>query len=173
MAEKRQYGSGQLVELRKGWAIRWRETEIGPDGTKQRVLRYEQLGRMSRKAAAGILAQRMATVGPLRSRVLFSVLAAEWMRTVLPMYKSSTQKNHQHITTKHLIPRFGPRAISDVTTQDIQAYVAQLMKENYAPKSIDHIHDVLSAVLRTAVKWGRDWIGLLLTHLSSVGIAAS
>src|SRR5207302_796942 len=24
----------------------------------------------------------------------------------------------------------------------------------YAPKSIDHIHDVLSAVLRTAVKWG-------------------
>lgn len=24
----------------------------------------------------------------------------------------------------------------------------------YAPKSIDHIHDLLSAVLRTAVKWG-------------------
>jgi integrase len=32
--------------------------------------------------------------------------------------------------------------------------VAHLTKAGYAPKSIDHIHDVLSAVLRTAVKWG-------------------
>jgi integrase len=28
------------------------------------------------------------------------------------------------------------------------------MKAGYAPKTIDHIHDVLSAVLRTAVEWG-------------------
>src|SRR5438445_2452736 len=28
------------------------------------------------------------------------------------------------------------------------------MRHGYAPKSIDHIHDVLSAILRTAVKWG-------------------
>ena len=33
-------------------------------------------------------------------------------------------------------------------------YVAHLAQERYAPRSIDHIHDVLSAVLRTAVKWG-------------------
>ena len=70
------------------------------------------------------------------------------------MYKTSTQKNHRHITTKHLVPRFGAKAVREVTTQDIQAYVAHLVREGYAPKSIDHIHDVLSAVLRTAVKWG-------------------
>ena len=29
-----------------------------------------------------------------------------------------------------------------------------LTQSGYAPKSVDHIHDVLSAVLRTAVKWG-------------------
>jgi integrase len=38
--------------------------------------------------------------------------------------------------------------------QEIQAYVAHLTQAGYAPKSVDHIHDVLSAVLRTAVKWG-------------------
>jgi integrase len=32
--------------------------------------------------------------------------------------------------------------------------VAHLHRAGYAPKSIDHIHDVLSAILRTAVKWG-------------------
>jgi hypothetical protein len=31
----------------KGWAIRWRELEIAPDGTTQQVLRYENLGAMS------------------------------------------------------------------------------------------------------------------------------
>jgi hypothetical protein len=32
--------------------------------------------------------------------------------------------------------------------------MAYLNQAGYAPKYIDHIHDVLSAVLRTAVKWG-------------------
>jgi len=55
---------------------------------------------------------------------------------------------------KHLIPRFGDLGCSDVTTQAIQAYVTHLTKAGYAPKSIDHIHDVLSAILRSGVKWG-------------------
>ena len=72
----------------------------------------------------------------------------------MPMYKHSTQKNHRHIVEKHLLPRFGDKPIADVTRQEIQAYVAHLTQAGYAPKTIDHIHDVLSAVLRTAVKWG-------------------
>jgi len=70
------------------------------------------------------------------------------------MYKHSTQKNHRYILEKHLLPQFGGKAIADVTRQEIQAYVARLTQAGYAPKTIDHIHDVLSAVLRTAVKWG-------------------
>jgi integrase len=70
------------------------------------------------------------------------------------MYKPSTQKNHRHILGKHLMPRFGDLAIADVTRQEIQAYVARLNAAGYAPKTVDHIHDVLSAILRTATKWG-------------------
>ena len=36
MAQKRQYGSGQLKETRNGWVIRWWEIEIAPDGTRQK-----------------------------------------------------------------------------------------------------------------------------------------
>ena len=68
------------------------------------------------------------------------------------MYRHSTQKNHSHILHKHLLPRFGDNAICEVTRQDIQAYVAELCRKNYAPKTIDHIHDVLSAIMRTAMK---------------------
>jgi integrase len=70
------------------------------------------------------------------------------------LYKHSTQKHRRFMLKKHLLPRFGDRPLSDVTRQEIQGYVAHLTQAGYAPKSIDHIHDVLSAVLRTAVKWG-------------------
>jgi hypothetical protein len=70
------------------------------------------------------------------------------------MYKASTQKNHRHILAKHLPPQVGDQAICDITRQSLQAYVAMLTQAGYAPKSVDHVHDVLSAVPRTAVKWG-------------------
>jgi integrase len=70
------------------------------------------------------------------------------------MYKHSTQKNHRHTLEKHLLPRFGDKAMTEITRQEIQAYVAHLVSSGYAPKTTDHIHDVLSAILRTAVKWG-------------------
>ena len=155
---RRQYGSGCLLKRGRGWAIRWREPEIGPDGTIRRALRYEALGAIPRGEAGDILAQRLAAAGnskaPTRSRVTFRTLAAQWEAHVLPMYKHSTQKNHRHILEKHLLPHFGDEVITEVTRQRVQAYVARLAQTGYAPKSIDHIHDVLSAVLRTAVKWG-------------------
>jgi integrase len=137
--------------------MRWRELEIAPDGTKVKVLRYERLGDLSRKEAVERLAQKLAsagTQGPARSRVTFRTIATEWQAHVMPMYKHSTQKNHRHILHKHLLPRFGDTAICDVKRQAIQEYVSELMQTGYAPRTIDHMHDVLSAVLRTAVKWG-------------------
>ena len=155
--KKRPYGSGSLKKKGTAWAVRWREMEIAPDGSRKKVLRYKTLGPVSKKEASRILSNHLALAGTnriQRPRVLFEMLAAQWEDTVLPMYKYSTQKNHLHILHKHLLPRFGAIAVSDVTSQEIQAYVAELCRRNYAPKTVDHIHDVLSAVLRTAVKWG-------------------
>src|SRR5439155_20775027 len=107
---RRQYGSGCLLKRGRGWAIRWRELEIAPDGTTKKVLRYEALGKISRGEAAEILTRKLAAAGtklPTRSRVTFQTLVNEWKATVLPMYKYSTQKNHRHILDKHLVPRFG------------------------------------------------------------------
>jgi integrase len=156
---KRQYGSGSLFKEGRGWAIRWRELEIAPDGRIKRRLCYEALGNISRAEAGEILRRKLAESSsnerPTRSRVTFRTLAEQWQLDVLPTkYKRSTQKNHRHIMEKHLIPRFGELALRDVTTPAIQTYVTHLIQTRYAPKSIDHIHDVLSAILRSAVKWG-------------------
>ena len=155
--KRRQYGSGCLLKRGRGWAIRWRELEIAPDGTVRNALRYQALGNISAGEAHEILACKVGGARspvPTRSRVTFRTLVDQWETNVLPMYKHSTQRNHRHIVDKHLVPRFGDVALSDIRRQDVQAYVAHLTKAGYAPKTIDHIHDVLSAVLRTAVKWG-------------------
>lgn len=89
------------------------------------MLRYETLGRITRKEATDILAQKTAAAGkhvPQRSRVTFGAVAHEWQATVLPTYKHSTQKNRRHILAKHLLPRFGDKALSDITRQEVQAY---------------------------------------------------
>ena len=156
--KRRQYGSGCLFKRRRGWVIRWRELEIAPDGSVKKTLRYEMLGNIPRSEAADILALKVGAAAnskvPTRSRVAFRKLVEDWKSTVLPMYKHSTQRNHRHIADKHLVPRFGDSPIADVTRQEVQAYIAHLTKTGYAPKTVDHIHDVLSAVLRTGVKWG-------------------
>src|SRR4029450_13587094 len=70
---KRQYGSGCLLKRGRGRAIRWREIEIAPDGTRKKVLQYEALGEVTRKQATDTLNQRIAAAGsykaPTRSRV--------------------------------------------------------------------------------------------------------
>jgi len=133
--KRRQYGSGCLLKRGRGWAIRWRELEIAPDGTQRKAQRYEALGDMTRKQASDELARRVAAGSnpskPARSRVAFRRLAAEWQAHVLPMYKHSTQKNHRHILEKHLLPRFGDMPIVDVTRQEVQAYVAHLVNNGY------------------------------------------
>jgi integrase len=49
---------------------------------------------------------------------------------------------------------FGDMNIEDISNQDIQQFVTELQRRNYAPHSIDHYHNVLSTVLTKAVKWG-------------------
>jgi integrase len=131
--------------------------EIAPDGRTRRTLRYETLGQVSRRDASEALARRLAAAGgkqPTRSQVTFRTLASEWEASVLPMYKHSTQKHRRFLLKKYLLPRFGDKALCEITRQEIQAYVATLTREEYSPRSIDNVRDVLSVVLRTAVKWG-------------------
>ena len=110
---------------------------------------------MSRSEAADILAQ--SSRRQARRRTIASDVRALGERlaghSVADVQAIDAEEPSAH-PGKHLMPRFGEKALADVTRQEIQAYVAHLTQAGYAPKSIDHMHDVLSAILRTAVKWG-------------------
>ena len=93
-SKRRQYGSGCLLKRGRGWAIRWRELQIAPDGTLKKALRYENLGEISRGEAADILALKVGVAAnskvPTRSRVRFRTIVEDWKTSVMPMYKHST-----------------------------------------------------------------------------------
>src|SRR5262245_29395489 len=151
---RRPYGAGSLFREGCGWAIRWRETVIGEDGEPRRVKRYESLGPLSKTEAAQRLNDRLA-VKSAKAVMTFRAHAAQWERDILPMYKFSTRQGHLMILNVHLLPRFGDLRLCDITTDRIQAYVTHLREQDYSPHSIDHYHEVLSAVLRSAVRWKR------------------
>ena len=130
---KRQYGSGCLLKRGRGWAIRWRELEIAPDGTTKTGAALRNSGRdVAPRGIRDPIAEsgrRLAQKAPTRSRVTFRTLANEWQATVLPMYKHSTQKHRRFMLKKHLLPRFGDTELSEITRQEVQMYVAHLTQE--------------------------------------------
>jgi len=118
------------------------------------VKRYESLGAVSKTEAAQRLNDRLVVKSP-RAVMTFRTHVAQWERDILPMYKFSTRQGHSLILRVHLLPRFGDLPLCDISTDRIQTYVTHLRKKNYSPRSINHFHEVLSAVLRSAVRWRR------------------
>lgn len=157
--DKRPYGSGEVLKLSGGrFAIRWREAFTGPDGKLQTRKRYETLGEVSLSKAARKLKDRINEssadgASEQQAAVLFKDHAERWKRDILPTYKHSVQLGHGTILKLHLLPKFGERPIAELTTPEIQEWITDLRGRRYAPNSIDHFHEVLNAILRTAMNW--------------------
>ncbi|HEX4997907.1 MAG TPA: tyrosine-type recombinase/integrase [Terriglobia bacterium] len=152
---KRSYGSGCVIRRGKGFAIRWRETQLFADGTKRFVNRCEALGPVSKRKAVEILNERLAEARAVqRPIVTFDELATAWRTTVLPMYKYSSRITREDTLDRKLVPRFGKLELTAVSKREIQSYMAELNRAEYAPHSIHHVHSVLSAILGKAVEWG-------------------
>src|SRR5215831_1867311 len=153
--KKRSYGTGTVIERGRGVTIGWREAILQDDGTIKRVMRWKALGPVSRTEANETL-QALVDSGktPRPGSKTFGEVAARWKTIVLPVRKYSTRKHHADILENKILPVFGHMNIDEISNQDVQQFVTELQRRNYAPHSIDHYHNVLSTILSKAVKWG-------------------
>ena len=152
--KRRPQGSGSLTLRGRSWVMRWRERRIDGSGRVGQVLRQESLGPISKRKAEQRLRERLREAD---SRIECDATVVElvetWDRTILPMYKHSTQRGHRQILKKHLLPRFGSIPLGQVERKDIQAFLTEKSREGYAPHTVHHYRNVLSGIFRYAVEW--------------------
>ncbi len=89
------------------------------------------------------------------SQITFADFAISWLATWASVrLKTSGYVEYESVARVHLIPAFGESALSEVTTQAIQFYIANKIKAGLAPRSVKNHIIVLKRILGTAVDYG-------------------
>jgi integrase len=142
------------------WTILVRE-DLLQDGEWRRKVRRIPLGPASLTRAQAerlrdefLAAINQANVG-IGGACLFRDFSRIYERDMLPTLASTSRERSQSVLKNHLNPEFGDLMLRELTLERQQSYFVRLQQTNLFAESIDKIRDVLSAVLRTAVDYGR------------------
>lgn len=136
---------------------RWKEDFVVPGGGIVRKKRAKVLGivgqiteKQARRKLEAILS-RVNDPGYLpESTTTFQALAQEWQDQAFPEMKPSTVLNMTGHLTNHLLPFFGQRQVREITTRDIETFLAKLAVSKKTKKNI-------FGTLKLILKQGRSW----------------
>jgi hypothetical protein len=95
-----------------------------------------------------------ANVG-IGGAILFRDFARIYERDVLSTWARTTQDRSKSVLKVHLNPAFGDRMLREITLEVLQHYFARLQTTKMSAEGVDKVKDVLSALLGTAVTYGR------------------
>ncbi|MGC1965639.1 MAG: tyrosine-type recombinase/integrase, partial [Candidatus Acidiferrales bacterium] len=88
------------------------------------------------------------------STMLFSMFVQDYFEPgVLPTLKFATQESYSFLLRKHLNPQFGEHRLCDISRVEIQQYLLEKLKQGFAWETTNHLRNLLSKVLGTAVSW--------------------
>ena len=62
-----------------------------------------------------------------KSDCLFGTAALEWLSSIAPELKASSEGRYRNVLYNHLLPEFGKRPISDITLSDAEQYRKKLL----------------------------------------------
>lgn len=157
---RRRYQKPTPKRRGKQWSILVRE-DVVEDGQRKRQVRRIPLGPATLTRAEAerlrddyLAATNQANVG-IGGAILFRDFARIYGRDVLPTLASTTRDRTKSVLKIHLNPEFGDLMLRESTLEVQQRYFARLQATEQSAESVDKVKDVLSAVLRTAVDYGR------------------
>jgi len=67
--------------------------------------------------------------------------------------RARTFDNYESLLNCHVRKKLGAKRLSDIQAYEVQKLYNEMKKVNYSPKTIRHVHNVLSSALKQAVKW--------------------
>jgi len=92
---------------------------------------------------------------PLASSATFAAFAERWMTDYVAVAnRASTAREKRYALNRRLLPAFGHLPLSHITTNIIDARVAEWMREGLGVKRINNVLTVLRRALRCAEEWG-------------------
>lgn len=86
--------------------------------------------------------------------VAMRVVLAEWLRTKGPDLSPSTLREYRRIVAHKLEPAFGERAVSKITTKEIEGFITALRSDGLSASSTRQIHIVLRQAFAQARRHG-------------------
>jgi len=142
------------------WTILVRE-DVVIDGQRKRKVKRIALGpaTLTRAQAERLRDEFLVAINQTNvgtgGACLFRDFVHKYERDVLPTLASTSQERGLSVLKNHLNPELGALMLREIRLEPLQGYFTRLQKSKLSPESIDKIRDVLSAVLRTAVDYGR------------------
>ena len=142
------------------WTILVRE-DLAANGQRTRKVKRIVLGpaRLSKAEAERLRDDYLSAINNpnvgIGGACLFRDFVKTYERDMLPMLASTSRERSLSVLKNHLNPAFGDLMLREMTLEPLQTYFAKLQQSPLSPESVDKIRDVLSAVLRTAVEYGR------------------
>jgi integrase len=150
---RRSYGTGNLRLRRGSWYGQW---WIGGRRVQRKLGPKREPGSrdgLTRKQAEAELRRRIeATEAPSPGRITSVKEAGERLVRTLEVQgrKASTLAAYESTLRVHLVPFFGDQAITRITTEDVDAFVAACRARGCAPKSIRNYLGTLHGIFQSA-----------------------
>ena len=157
---RRRYQKPAPKKRGEQWTILVREDEV-VNGERSRRVKRIVLGpaTLVRAEVERLRDDYLATINQpnigIGGACLFRDFAHTYQRDVLPTMASTTKERSLSVLKNHLNPELGDLMLREITLEPVQGYFTRLQHSGLSFESIDKIRDVLSAVLRTAVDYGR------------------
>jgi integrase len=115
----------------------------------------------SKRAAQQALARLVTEVGDgehVGTDATFADLLERWYERSLADWSPATAREHRAILERHLVPTLGTKAVTKLTTADIDALYARLRTKGSRGKALSaatvrRTHVVVHAALAQAVRW--------------------
>jgi integrase len=157
---RRRYQKPVPKRHRRTWTILIRE-DLVINGQRKRKVKRIALGptTLSKSDAERLRDEYVVAINHpnvgIGGACLFRDFVQTYNQDVLPTLASTSRQRSLSVLKNYLIPEFGGLMLREITLEPLQTYFTSLQRSKLSNASIDKVRDVLSAVLRTAVDYGR------------------
>jgi integrase len=104
-------------------------------------------------ALAGFLAEVMNGTAPVAGTATLDEYLHQWLDHITPTRSPATVRGYR-FKVKRISTKLGRVRLDKLTAQQLDRTYREWLNEGLDPSTVHHLHRVLSAALRQAVKWG-------------------